>query len=393
MIPNGGVSRRYKFRCRAKARRLQSQKHGSEDRPVHAVATSGAAVRRPYKFVRPAWAQAKSLCHQNLGGGAGHAPGAGFGDAAIGFVPAHGTFERGGDRTSLEGQFALRARAIHKHHVASYLHAFDRDAGLAPEQTGENGTRIGYTQGETVGNFQFGRGQTGNLRKGVEHLLQGEVFSAEEIAFADFAFFRDEQVAGGAIFDADKIEAGLDVAGHFAVQEIEDNFSGGGRFPVPGADGRGGHGDDHGESVFRGAEGFLLREPFRTLVVADHLFKLGVRELIGMLGAVDGDGGDGAGVDELLDAGALCRVQKIFCAADVRIVDVLLAPGPQAVIRGDVEDALDVFHGAIERGGIAEVAGDIFERKIGNGAIGAGGAHEHADVVSARNALARYVTA
>src|SRR6266403_983463 len=264
---------------------------------------------RLYKVVRAAWAQAKSLCYQNLSGGAGHAPGAAFGDVAVGFVPAHGAFERSGDRAGLETQFALRARTIHEHHVARDFYAFDRNAWFAPEEPRENRTGIGYTQGETVGNFQFGRGQTGNLRKRVEHLLQGEVFSTEEIAFADFAFFGNKQVAGGAIFDADKIEAGLDVAGHFSVQEIEDDFSGGGRFPVPGADGRGGHGDDHRESIFRGAEGFLFREPFRTLVVADHFLEPGVRELIGKLRAIDSDGGDGAGVDELLDAGALCSVQ------------------------------------------------------------------------------------
>src|SRR5882724_1291395 len=348
---------------------------------------------RLYKVVRAAWAQAKSLCYQNLSGGAGHAPGAAFGDVAVGFVPAHGAFERSGDRAGLETQFALRARTIHEHHVARDFYAFDRNAWFAPEEPRENRTGIGYTQGETVGNFQFGRGQTGNLRKRVEHVLQREILPTEQIAFSDFPFFGDEQVTGGAIFDANKIEAGLDIAGHFAVQEIEDDFSGGRGLPVPRADGRGGHGDDDGQPAFRGAEGFLFREPFRTLVVADHLFELGVREFIGMLGAIYGDGGHGAGVDELLDARALCGVQKIFCAADVRIVDVLLAPGPQAVIRGDVEDALDVFHGAIERGGIAQVSGDIFEREIGNGAIGTGGAHEHADVIAARNELARNVTA
>src|SRR5882672_10797916 len=348
---------------------------------------------RLYKVVRAAWAQAKSLCYQNLSGGAGHAPGAAFGDVAVGFVPAHGAFERSGDRAGLETQFALRARTIHEHHVARDFYAFDRNAWFAPEEPRENRTGIGYTQGETVGNFQFGRGQTGNLRKRIEHLLQREILPTEQVAFADFSFFRDKQVAGGAIFDADKIEAGLDIAGHFAVQEIEDDFSGGCGLPVPGADRRGGHGDDHGESVFRGAEGFLFREPFRTLVMANHLFEPGVRELIRMLGTVDGDSGDGAGIDELLDAGALCGIQKIFCAADVRIVEVLLAPGPQAVIRGDVEDPLDILHGAIERGGIAQVSGDIFEREIGNGAIGAGGAHEHADVISARDELARYVAA
>src|SRR6267143_4268613 len=68
-------------------------------------------------------AEPKPGHYKTLGcGGAGHAPGAAFGDVAIGFVPAHGAFERSGDRARLETQFELRARAIHKHHVARDLH-------------------------------------------------------------------------------------------------------------------------------------------------------------------------------------------------------------------------------------------------------------------------------
>ena len=96
-----------------------------------------------------------------------------------------------------------------------------------------------------------------------------------------------------------------------------------------------------GQAAFRGVQDFLLRHPFRTFVVANHFFELRVGRFIGKLRAVDGDGRDRAGVDQLLNAGALCGIQKIFCAADVRIVNVLLAPGPQAVIRRNVEDA---FH-------------------------------------------------
>src|SRR5438445_4319728 len=84
----------------------------------HYLPHRAAAMLRLYKVVRAAWAQAKSLCYQNLSGGAGHAPGAAFGDVAVGFVPAHGAFERSGDRAGLETQFALRARTIHEHHVA-----------------------------------------------------------------------------------------------------------------------------------------------------------------------------------------------------------------------------------------------------------------------------------
>ena len=93
-------------------------------------------------------------------------------------------------------------------------------------------------------NLQARRGQAGDFRQRVEHLLERQVFAAEEIALADFAFFGDEQMSGGAFFDADEIETGVDVAGHFAVQKIDDDFTGGRGLPVPRADRRGGHRND-----------------------------------------------------------------------------------------------------------------------------------------------------
>ncbi len=180
-------------------------------------------------------------------------------------------------------------------------------------------------------------------------MLEREIFAAEEIALADFAFFGDEQVAGGAFFDADEVEAGVDVAGHFAVEKIEDDFAGRRGLPVPRADGSGGHRDDDREAFFCGVEGFAFGHPFRTLVVADHFFELGVGFFVGRRGAIDGDGGDGAGVDELLDAGALGGGEDVFCAADVGIVDVFRIFGPEAIVGGDVEDAGDAFERAIER--------------------------------------------
>ncbi len=127
--------------------------------------------------------------------------------------------------------------------------------------------------------------------------------------------------------------------------------------------------------------------------MAHHFFELGVGEFIRMLRPVDGNGCHRAGVNQLLNAGALRGVQKIFCSADVGIVYVLLALGPQAVIRGDVKNALHAFHRAIERGGIAQIPGHILERQIRNGAIGARSAQEHAHVVAAGHQLPCHVAA
>ncbi len=57
--------------------------------------------------------------------------------------------------------------------------------------------------------------------------------------------------------------------------------------------------------------------------MAHHFFQLRVGEFVGKLRPVDGDGRHSAGIDQLLDAGALRGVQKIFRAADVRIVNLL----------------------------------------------------------------------
>src|SRR5437763_16588316 len=59
-----------------------------------------------------------------------HAP---FVNIAVNFVPAHGALEGCPHWPRLETQFALRALAIHKHHVPRNLHAFDRDAWFASD--------------------------------------------------------------------------------------------------------------------------------------------------------------------------------------------------------------------------------------------------------------------
>src|SRR6266481_4063607 len=105
------------------------------------------------------------------------------------------------------------------------LHAFNGYARLAPEQPRKDGICIGYTQRESVRDFQTGSVQAGYARENVEHGLESEIFSTEQITLAGLALFGDEQVAGGALFNADKVQAGFDIAGHCPIQKIEDDFS------------------------------------------------------------------------------------------------------------------------------------------------------------------------
>jgi hypothetical protein len=55
-------------------------------------------------------------------------------------------------------------------------------------------------------------------------------------------------------------------------------------------------------------------------------------------------------------------------------------PGPQAVVGGDVEDQAATGHRAIERGGVAQIAGDAFHIQFRDATAGA---HQGANGVAA----------
>ena len=94
--------------------------------------------------------------------------------------------------------------------------------------------------------------------------------------------------------------------------------------------------------------------------MADHFFQLCVGEFVGIFGTIYRDSRDGTRINKLRDVCSLCGFEKILCTAHVRIVNVLLALGPQAIVGGNMEDSFDSRKGASERSGIAKVAGYIF---------------------------------
>ena len=72
----------------------------------------------------------------------------------------------------------------------------------------------------------------------------------------------------------------------------------------------------------------------------------------------DADRSDGARVDEAVAAGPFDGAQHVLRAADVHVVEEVGIGGPEPVHRREVKDRRDAVDGAVERGGIADVADD-----------------------------------
>src|SRR5712671_4680242 len=64
-------------------------------------------------------------------------------DVVIGFVPTDSAFERRRRRAGLKSQFALRAFAIHEHHVLRDFYAFDGNLRLTSNQARKCGFSVG----------------------------------------------------------------------------------------------------------------------------------------------------------------------------------------------------------------------------------------------------------
>ena len=109
--------------------------------------------------------------------------------------------------------------------------------------------------------------------------------------------------------------------------------------------------------------------------------------------ARDGDGGDGAGVHEALDAGFLRGFEQAFRAADVALVDLFRMPSPQAVVGGDMKNALHTIHRARKRRSVAQIADDGLDVHSVERLHVAFCANEHPHPISALGEQARHMAA
>src|SRR5207245_6142611 len=104
-----------------------------------------------------------------------------------------------------------------------------------------------------------------------ERLLQSQVFAAKNIALADASALACQQMTHSGIFNRHKIQAGVHVSGHAAVQEINDDPARWRGLGIAGADRRSRIHDDDRQPRSCRLPGLLLGEPFRTLVISNHL--------------------------------------------------------------------------------------------------------------------------
>ena len=124
--------------------------------------------------------------------------------------------------------------------------------------------------------------------------------------------------------------------------------------------------------------------------MADHLAERSARVFIWQGRAVgrNGDGGDGAGVHDALDAGLRGNFKKTARAGDVRFVDFLGIAAPQTVVGRHVVDAAHATHRAIKRSHVPQIAGDALGVQALERREVAGAADEEANRKACGNKLA-----
>ena len=248
--------------------------------------------------------------------------------------------------------------ATGKHLLAAHADFFEGGAGfLAANAASDPLFEEGVGGGDGEGDPGGGRGQAGDCGHLVEDLLEGEVFSAEDVAFAGRAHRKGGDVGAGNFSDIDEVESGVHVGGEFAVQEVDEDAAGGGGFPVVGADGGSGVEDDDLQALLGGFDCLLLGEELGTLVVANHVFEGDWGVFVDdQAVSAEVHGGDRGGVDDALDAGFASHAEEFASAVDVGAVHGLRITNPEAVVGGDVHEGVAPFETGAEGLWIEEIA-------------------------------------
>src|ERR1700751_3606302 len=98
-----------------------------------------------------------------------------------------------------------------------------------------------------------------------------------------------------------------------------------------------------------------------------------------------GDRCNGAGVNDSFDPSTLGRVEQLSRAFHVAFVDFFGMSRPEAIIRGNVEDAADAGHRAFDRSRVAQIAFSAFDREVCKNVRIAGFSTEDTDCMSLVN--------
>ncbi len=211
-------------------------------------------------------------------------------------------------------------------------------------------------------------------------------------SMVDLAAVERGQVPLRDVVDMDEVEAGVDEGGHAAARRLDDDASGRRRFDVARADRRR-RIDDHGREALLGDHPLdqTLGRDLAALIGADRL------ELFEGHGLVDRcpvtlhrQGGDAAGIDDALDAGAQRLLHHDPGAGHVVDDDLVAVARPQPVVGGDVEQIAHARHRGPDGFGVAQIALHIVEVEARQVAARAGRPHQRAHRETALHQLGRH---
>src|SRR5206468_3374301 len=132
------------------------------------------------------------------------------------------------------------------------------------------------------------------------------------IALANFAVLRGEDMTAGDIADINQIEASIHIGRHFALQKIDDEFPGWCGFDIPRANGGGRIDDDDRQALLTETEGGLLCQDFTALVMANGVLWGQIHGLIPRRAVVwETNRGHAARIDNFLYPQFECNLQQI----------------------------------------------------------------------------------
>ena len=168
---------------------------------------------------------------------------------------------------------------------------------------------------------------------------------------------RGEEMAAGDIADINQIEAGVHIGRHFALQEIDDNFSCWCGFDIPWANGGGRIDNDDRQALLTEPESGLLRQDFAALVVANGVLWGQMHGLIPRRAVVwDTNRGHAARIDNLLYPQFECDLQQIGRALHIGGIHGVGMRGPEAIVGGYVVEGVTPLQCRPQRGHVPHIA-------------------------------------
>src|SRR4029077_10797766 len=140
-------------------------------------------------------------------------------------------------------------------------------------------------------------------------------------------------MTAGDIADSNQIEASVHIGRHFALQEIDDDFSCRCGFDIPRAKGGGRIDNDDWQALLTEPEGGLLRQDFTALVMANSMLWGQIYGLIPRRAVVwDRNRGAAPRIDELLYPQFERDLQQIGGALHIGGIHGVGMRGPEAIM-------------------------------------------------------------